>query len=377
MRRLLLAAMVAAAMAVTPPTHGTSGPPLVTPQAALDAALVCPQQFKDAARGPVLLVHGTATNAAESWTWGYTKVLTGAGYDVCTVDLPERALVDIQVSVEYVVNAVRQITAATGERVDVIGHSQGTLQPRWAAKWWPDVRAAIDDMVLLASPAHGVSSASGLCSAGSCPPAAWQMSVGSKFTEALNRGDETPGGISYTSISSQFDELVQPIETAVIDGASNVLVQDLCPARPVHHGGFLHDAVVYALVIDALAHDGPVDISRFDAAACTQTWMPGVEPFTGNLMLYGPAAAAVLQGPMATEEPPVAAYAQPRAVNAAGSPPPPPQPTPDEGPTPGVRGAVVRGRERLPATGGTGALALSAVALGLSAVFAELKRKSA
>ena len=376
MRRLLLAAVVTAGMAVTLPTQAASGPELVTPQAALDAALVCPPKFDDAARDPVLLVHGTATNAADSWSWGYTKVLTGSGYDVCTVDLPERALVDIQVSVEHVVNAVRRITATTGERVDVIGHSQGTLQPRWAAKWWPDVQAAIDDMVLLASPAHGVSSASGLCSSGSCPPAAWQMSIGSKFTEAINRGDETPGAIAYTSISSQFDELVQPIETAVIDGASNVLVQDLCPARPVHHGGFLHDAVVYALVIDALTHEGGADVSRFDEAACTQTWMPGVEPFTGNLMLYGPAAAALLQGPMAAEEPPVAAYAQPEAAAA----PSPASPPPDEHAVPAPTGSRVEGRaqERLPATGGSPApLSLAVVAFALSAIFTAARRKSA
>ena len=377
MRRLLIAAAVAAGVAVAPPSHAAPGPPLVTAQAALDAALACPAQFKDAAQDPVLLVHGTATNAADSWTWGYTKVLTGEGYDVCTVDLPERALVDIQLSVEYVVNAVRRITAATGERVDVIGHSQGTLQPRWAAKWWPDVQVAIDDMVLLASPAHGVSSASGLCSSGSCPPSAWQMSIGSKFTEAINRGDETPGAISYTSISSQFDELVQPIETAVIDGASNVLVQDLCPARPVHHGGFLHDAVVYALVIDALTHDGAADLSRFDEAVCTQTWMPGVEPFTGNLMLYGPAAAALLQGPMASEEPPVAAYAQPEAGAASGSAAPP-QPAPGQAPPPEGARVESAAQDRLPATGGSTSLpSLAVVALALSAIFAEARRKSA
>lgn len=366
MRSLLLAVAVATA---------APGPPLATPQDALDAALTCPAPFRDGARDPILLVHGTATNAEESWTWGYTKVLAAEGYDVCTVDLPERALVDIQVSVEYVVSAVRRITDATGERVDVIGHSQGTLQPRWAAKWWPDVRAAIDDMVLLASPAHGVASASGLCRVGTCAPSIWQMNQGSKFTEALNRGDETPGAISYTSIYSQFDELVQPPETAPLDGASNVLVQDLCPARPVHHGGFLHDAVVYAVVVDALAHPGPADPSRVDAGVCTETTMPGVEPISGNLLLYGPAFAALVQGPQATAEPPVAAYATaepPPTPAAAAQAPAPQEPK-------GGTEVLAAGGGRLAATGpgGGGAFALGVVALILAALFLRIGRKSA
>ena len=341
----------------------------------MDKALVCPAEFGDAQRDPVLLVHGTATNAAESWTWGYTKVLAAEGYDVCTVDLPERALVDIQVSVEYVVNAVRRIAAATGEDVDIIGHSQGTLQPRWAAKWWPDVRAAIDDMVLLASPAHGVSSASGMCDSGSCAPSIWQMNIGSKFTEALNRGDETPGDISYSSIYSEFDELVQPAESAVIEGASNVLVQDLCTARPVHHGGFLHDAAVYALVVDALSHPGPADPARVDASVCAQTWMPGTEPVTGNLTLYGPAFLAVLQGPQAGEEPPVAAYATGEAAADAA---PASEPAPAQGRAPDNPSGAPVDRGGLPATGAAPALtSLGVAAAGLTALFSRIRRKSA
>src|SRR5207247_4955501 len=124
----------------------------------------------------------------------------------------------------------------------------------------------------------------------SCSPSAWQMRHGSLFLAALNSEDETPGSVSYSSIYSQTDELVQPPETAIIDGASNVMIQDLCPLRPVHHVGLNEDAVVFALVMDALDHPGPADPTRIDPMICTELFMPGVTPVDvvrGNLGIYG------------------------------------------------------------------------------------------
>ena len=141
---LLLLALSAPAQA--------AGPPLTTPPDRLAAALTCPSSFPATAHEPVLLVHGTATNTEDSWAWNHARTLPALGFDVCAVDLPDRALGDIQVATEYVVHAVREIHARSGRRVDLIGHSQGTLEPRWAVKWWPDVRAAVDDLVLLAGP---------------------------------------------------------------------------------------------------------------------------------------------------------------------------------------------------------------------------------
>jgi hypothetical protein len=137
------------------------------------------------------------------------------------------------------------------------------------------------------------------------------MRFGSHFLTALNRGDETPGDVDYTSVFSQNDELVQPPSSARLDGAVNVLVQDLCPGRSVHHGGALHDAAVFAVVLDALTHPGPADPARVDRAACLRPWMPGVdEPVTGNAMLYGPAFLALLQHDTVPAEPPLAPYAR-------------------------------------------------------------------
>ena len=133
---------------------GALGPALATPAADLDRAVRCPLAFSGA-HEPVLFVHGTAGRSEDHWALGYQKILPDLGFDVCTVRLPELALGDIQIATEYVVHAVRAIAAASGKQVDVVGYSQGGLEPRWAVKYWPDVQAAVDDIVTLASPHHG------------------------------------------------------------------------------------------------------------------------------------------------------------------------------------------------------------------------------
>jgi hypothetical protein len=54
-----------------------------------------------------------------------------------------RALTDIQISTEYVVYAVRQMRDHYHSKVDILGHSQGALEGRWAIKFWPDGRCCI------------------------------------------------------------------------------------------------------------------------------------------------------------------------------------------------------------------------------------------
>jgi triacylglycerol lipase len=228
----------------------------------------------------VLLVHGTGATGPLNWGWNYAKVLPTLGYDVCMVNLPDRALDDIQVASEYVVYAVRNIAQRSGHKVDVMGHSQGGLEPRWALKWWPDTQQLVDDWVMLASPNHGTVVAD-YPPSGLCTEACYQMSTHSKFIAALNAGDETPGDVSYTSLYSQTDELVQPVTTAPLDGASNVMIQDLCPGRPLEHAAMAADAVTYALVIDAFTHLGPADPARINRNVCSQGTFPGVDVLSG------------------------------------------------------------------------------------------------
>lgn len=262
---------------------GLTGPTLQVPEATMAAALSCPERFSGA-HDPVLFVHGTTLTARSNWAWNYAKTLPTQGYDVCLVDLPDRARADIQVSTEYVVYAIRTMAVKSGGKVDIVGFSQGPLELRWAVKWWPDVRARVDDLVAMAGVAHGFTETEVICSQ-SCIAPFWQMRPDSQFLAALNNHDESPGDIDYTSVYSRTDQFVWLAgaggnpwdDSASIDGATNIAVQDFCPGRSVEHVQVVYDAAFYAVVFDALAHDGTANQSRIDRSVCLQHAMPGVD----------------------------------------------------------------------------------------------------
>jgi triacylglycerol lipase len=258
-------------------------PKLETEPALLDAALEC-TPFENTDKPPVLLVHGTFTHGQEQYNWTYKPLLIERGFDVCTVTYPDRGLGDQQISAEYIVHALRRIHAESGRKVAMIGHSQGALMPRWALKWWPSARAAVDDFVLLAGPNHGtivattdnpVSDLAG--NVLGLPAAFYQFARGAEFIAALNEGDETPGDIDYTSVYTLFDELVQPAlpePTAALDPdldnpkVANILLQDLCPLLIADHLTIgLTDRAAFELALDAITHPGPADVERAGGAA--------------------------------------------------------------------------------------------------------------
>ncbi|HEY0913922.1 MAG TPA: alpha/beta fold hydrolase [Solimonas sp.] len=270
---------------------GIAEPPLETDVAKLDAALDC-TEFTHPDKPPVLLVHGTFTAGFEQYEWTYKPLLVERGYDVCTVTYPDRGLGDMQVSAEYVVHALRRIHAESGRKVAVIGHSQGVAVPRWAIKWWPSARDAVDDFVMQAGPNYGIS----IAALGSLPllPALvglpevfYQFDGNSAFMQATNRGDQTPGDISYTAMYTQFDELVRPVETAMIEPGmnnpkvTNILIQDICPGRIVEHATIgLVDRVAFELALDAIEHPGPADVERAGGAT-----LCGLLPVVPNLAI--------------------------------------------------------------------------------------------
>ncbi|MEU1864063.1 esterase/lipase family protein [Streptomyces gardneri] len=307
----LAAVVMVALLGPAQTASAADGPALSTPVATLDAALHCPATFAHPEREPVLLVHGTTTTYDETWGWGYTPALRADGYDVCGVDLPNRSMGDIQVASEYVVHAVDRIYAATGRKVDVIGHSQGNMELRWAAKWWPHVQAEIDDMILLANPGRGVTGGNLFCVL-SCAPALHQFSMGSNFLAALNRDDQTPGAISYTSVYSRTDEAIIPFTSAPMTGAKNIALQDVCFGRVVTHFGLVYDSVTYLLVKDALSHSGTADPGRLPFGKCLDVNLPGItvgEASTYSAVLAGNFSAEILNATKVATEPALKPYA--------------------------------------------------------------------
>jgi triacylglycerol lipase len=314
----LVMVLVTATACNRAPGARSSGPALSVTTAQAEGSLGCPATFAHRDRLPVLLVHGTNSNPELSWSWNLLRSLPAAGWDACTVRLPGRSFGDIQVSSEYVVAAVRILHRRTGKKVSVIGHSQGALEVRWAAKWWPDVGRLIDDLVTLAGPNHGLENLQGSCIATGCAPAAHQMRAGSMFLTSLNLAAEVPEGVSVTSIYSATDEFVQPATgpkaTAALKGASNVMLQSICPTRPVDHGAILSDATTYALIVDALRSRGPADPTRVPSSVCAQPSAPDVDLSRATALLQGANDTTAVQSELASvatpAEPPLKPYAR-------------------------------------------------------------------
>lgn len=298
---------------------GEQGPPLTADPVLLAQSLVCSGDLSS--RSPVLLVHGTAESADGNFAWNYVPALQALDWPVCTVQLPNNGIDDIQDSAEYIVYAIRELHRLSGHKLQIAGHSQGGMIPRWALKYWPDTRAMVDDLVGFASSNHGTLLAVATCEAQmECPASFWQQTTGSLFITALNDGGETFPQISYTAIYTHYDEVVIPNlddsgSTSLQGGGANVVnvaTQDVCPTNMAEHLGIgTFDAVAYALAMDAFTNDGPADPARMALTVCAEPFMPGVNPmsfatdFATGVQIIGETINASAKLP---QEPPLKCY---------------------------------------------------------------------
>ena len=75
---------------------------------ALRDSFRCNMDLRDAQRPPVLLVPGTTLTPDVNYGWNYVPALDAMGWPVCTVEMPESALADIQLSAEHIEYAIRE-----------------------------------------------------------------------------------------------------------------------------------------------------------------------------------------------------------------------------------------------------------------------------
>lgn len=281
-KRALVVLVAMALLGLAAPDAGAAeqGAHMTSDQQSRSGALDC---SGDPTTGPVpaLLVHGTGVTAAENWSTTYVPAMVAEGRAVCTVSLPGAAVGDLQRSIEYVATAIRELNAAAGRRIAVIGHSQGAYLPRVALRVWPDLAARVDDVIGLAGLYdHGSTALVRRC-ATQCVPAMQQMATGSTFLAAIGRR-ALPVGPSYTNIGTLGDTVITPQPLANQQtGATAVEIQDVCPGRTIplsEHGLIVGDAVAKALVDDALAHRGAAVASRVPTTTCAQVFYAGFVP---------------------------------------------------------------------------------------------------
>src|SRR5215218_4613415 len=270
MNRILIAAALAASLALAAPAAAAE-PELTVAKPKLRAALKCTPGVKDAKRTPGMLVTGTGASGDEAYAIG-KGAFDAYGAPVCWVNFPSHTTADIPVS--------------------VFGISQGGLLPRVALTYWPSLRKKVSEVVGAAGTQHGTTAGSlAGCRREGCTPASFQQIAGSRFQKALNRRgrDETPGPTAWTTVRSATDQIVQPTSgphpASALKGATNVLIQDVCPGRQVTHIGTALDSVTFALFDDAVTHRGPARVSRLPADVCAHPYAPGLdEQATANII---------------------------------------------------------------------------------------------
>ncbi len=231
---------------------------------------------------PVVLVHGTAGNKNTNWQT-YAPLLANHGYCVFALTYgvnpgtpkgPDQlgGMDDMRVSARQLAGFVAKVRRATGARkVDILGHSQGTLMPNWYVKFLGGARY-VERYISLAPLWHGsdVGEQSLLHqvlgqfnSQGYDVPfctACGQMAPDSAFLHKMRRGRVAVRGVSYTNIMTRHDELVQPWTSGIEKGMRNIVVQDRCATDYTEHFEIASDPVAAGYVLNALdpKHPSPV-----------------------------------------------------------------------------------------------------------------------
>lgn len=281
--RLRWAALLIAAFGLANAVPAAAAEPQLTvPRAKLAAAVHCTANTRNASREPILL--STGTGAAGSEFYATLKpALDAYGHPSCYVDYPDYTTADVQVSVQYLVFAIRREARIADRPLAIYGISQGALLPRIALTYWPSLRSKVTDVIAAAGTQHGttVEIGSGCSQAQPCPPAVWQQVRGSNFLSAFNpQPDESPGATAWTTVRSLSDEVVQPQAgphpTSALRGAANVVIQNVCPGRRQSHIGTAYDSVTWAALLDAVAHKGTAKASRLPASVCSHKYASGL-----------------------------------------------------------------------------------------------------
>ncbi|GHF71933.1 pimeloyl-ACP methyl ester carboxylesterase [Amycolatopsis bartoniae] len=256
---------------------------------------------------PVVLVHGTAENMTYNW-FTLAPLLRNEGYCVFALNYGETAEYHIGLpgslhtygaahipgSAQELSAFVDKVLAATGtSKVDLVGHSQGGMMPRYYLKFLGGA-SKVDKLVALSPSNHGTN-ADGLALLPGVPflltaglgPAAEDQLAGSPLLQQLNAGGDTVPGVTYTVIQTRYDEIVTPYTSAFLTGpdVTNILLQDQCPLDTSEHLGISFDSIALRDVLNALdpAHTQapdctltlPINGGGYDAQArAAATWTP-------------------------------------------------------------------------------------------------------
>jgi triacylglycerol esterase/lipase EstA (alpha/beta hydrolase family) len=231
---------------------------------------------------PVILVHGTFEDMSGSWQ-ALSPLLYDNGYCVFALNygssggsgqLGIYATGEIAQSAEQLASFVTRVLGATGaSKVDLVGHSQGGMMPRYYLRFLGGA-TKVHTLVGLSPSNHGTT-VNGLFTLASLVPGATaffgfctaceEQAAGSAFLTKLNAGKDTVAGVHYTVIQSANDEVVTPYTSAFLSGSNvtNILLQGQCILDQAEHLSMPYDHIAGRDVLNAL------DPAHQMAPACT------------------------------------------------------------------------------------------------------------
>jgi triacylglycerol esterase/lipase EstA (alpha/beta hydrolase family) len=230
---------------------------------------------------PVVLVHGTLANMDDNWQ-AASPILANHGYCVFAFNYGGASPTDdfqgtgdIATSAGQLASFVNEVLAATGaSKVDLVGHSQGGMMPRYYISFLGGA-SKVDKLVALAPSNYGTT-LDGLTVLGTtlgllapvnsvlsttCE-ACVEQEEGSSFLATLN-ADPTVSSVSYTVIESRDDEVVTPYTNAFLPAGpnvTNITLQNQCPLDESDHLEIANDPVAMADMLNALDPAQPVRV---------------------------------------------------------------------------------------------------------------------
>ncbi|KAH9450558.1 hypothetical protein Pst134EB_018089 [Puccinia striiformis f. sp. tritici] len=209
----------------------------------------------------------------------------GPEYDVCWVNLPWNGLGDLQQSAEYVAYGIKHFASlshASGNKINVIAHSQGAgANVQWALTFWPSLKPLVLNFFAIAGTFKGAMEAYPMCLVenlwGGCMPSPLQLKPNSKYMKAQNsESDEYSGAnaqVKTISIFSIYDQVVQWEGTSYLKGATMLSLQSekLCgKGHIVGHLGIAEDLATLKIIQAIIPPSNPIsnELDNFDKSSC-------------------------------------------------------------------------------------------------------------
>jgi triacylglycerol lipase len=162
----------------------------------------------------------------------------------------------------------RVLAATEARKVDIVGHSQGSLMPNYWVRFLGGAKV-VDDYVGV-TPLWDGTNPAGLATLDEIGQALGlsmiayealepycaacrQFLSSSRFMRKMNSGGGPAApGVDYTMIMTRNDELVQPWQSGYMDGAENHVVQDQCALDQSEHLSIIFDPITAYDIWNAL-----------------------------------------------------------------------------------------------------------------------------